>query len=228
MKTLKHQFALFLSVMILCMISSMQADAQKKGEFGLRFMPTFTSMNMNTSSGGVVKGEVTLGYGVGAFLGFNFTDHVGIQAELIYSSLTQKYEDDNQVTRKINIRYVNVPLLLSLNTGKSNAVNFNIVGGPQLGVAVKSSISTEGGLAVDENQPVLSVKGNDLGLAYGAGFDFGLNAARTIRLGFGFRGVFGIVDISKGSKTESTDSYYVLDRTHLRTYAIYGGLSLMF
>ncbi len=76
--------------------------------------------------------------------------------------------------------------------------------------------------------PVLSVKKGDLGLAYGAGFDFGLDPENKIRLGLGFRGVFGLLNISDDSKTQETNSYYVLDKTNIKTYSVYMGLSVLF
>ena len=237
MKNLKRKFILLLSIFVIPFSSSLKAQdnntddkkfGNKKGEIGVRFMPTFSSFQMNTSSGGTVQGKVTLGYGVGGFVGFNFTSHVGIQAEVIYSSLTQEYNEQD-VKRKINLRYVNIPLLLSLNTGKYKAVNLNVVGGPQLGIGVGSSITTSSNNdAAVNSEALLSVKKSDIGLAYGAGVDFGLNKRYTTRLGLGFRGVYGLFDISDKSKTASTSSYYVLDRTHLKTYAAYIGLSILF
>jgi len=44
----------------------------------------------------------------------------------------------------------------------------------------------------------------------------------------GFRGVYGLFDISDDSGTTSTDSYYVLDKTNLKTYSVYAGLSILF
>ena len=234
MKTFKSKLALYITFTIVLFASTLYAQDEdkntgnKKGEFGIRFMPTFSSFDMKTSSGGTVQGEVTLGYGVGGFLAFNFTNHVGIQAEVIYSSLTQKYNEAD-VHRKVNLRYVNIPLLLSLNTGKNKPVNLNVVGGPQLGISVGSSVVTSGndnGTAT--SQALVSVKKSDVGLAYGAGVDFGLNKKYTTRLGFGFRGVFGLVDISDNSKSSTSSSYYVIDRTHLKSYAGYIGLSILF
>src|SRR5690349_6056411 len=94
-----------------------QSPSYHMVELGIRFMPTFSSFDMETSSGGIVKGAVTFGYGVGAMLGLNLNNHVGVQGEIIYNSLSQKYKDQ-EVDRKINVRYINIPLLLSLNTGK--------------------------------------------------------------------------------------------------------------
>jgi hypothetical protein len=70
------------------------------------------------------------------------------------------------------------------------------------------------------------VKSGDFGFAYGAGLDFSLGGYTS--LGVGFRGVYGLVDISDNSHSTATDDYYVLDRTHVKTYSGYIGLSFGF
>jgi opacity protein-like surface antigen len=196
-------------------------------EFGFRLMPTVTSLDVKTSSGGSVSGEALLGFGAGILLGYNITEHVGVQAEVIYNSISQKSYDNN-VERKINLRYVNVPILISLNTGKSDIINFNVVAGPQIGFNVGSSINASGTNDANNSQPILSVKKNDFGFAYGAGIDFGLNPDRTIRLGIGYRGFLGLIDVSDDSQTVTSDRYYVLDRSQIQTNAVYAGLSILF
>lgn len=196
-------------------------------EFGLRFMPTVSSFEMQTSSGGTVKGEATLGYGAGALLAINFTNHIGIQCEVIYNSLSQKYKDE-ELEREINIRYVNIPLLLSLNTGKSKPVNLNFVAGPQVGINAGSSVNTTGSGSSDTLTAVLAVKKSDIGFAYGAGLEFALNTTRTIRLDLGFRGVYGFVNVSNTNGTATTNSYYILDRAKVKTNAGYIGITFLF
>ena len=225
MKYSREKIIMFFSVAVLLLVSAIETNAQK-AEFGLRLMPTFSSFEMKTSAGGTVRGEVTLGFGVGALLGFNFSDHVGVQGEAIYSSVSQKYKELD-VERKVNLRYFNIPVLLSLNTGKTRMINLNIVGGPQIGISAGSDLLTSGG---DGTTPeaVLSVKKGDLGFAYGAGIDFAINPARTFRMGLGYRGVLGLFDISDNSGTIATDAYYVIDRTHVNTNAAYIGISFLF
>jgi hypothetical protein len=75
---------------------------------------------------------------------------------------------------------------------------------------------------------VLAVKKGDLGVAYGAGLSFGLTPAKTFRLGIGFRGVYGLIDISDNNNALADDSYYLLDRSHIKTYSGYVGLSFLF
>ena len=195
-------------------------------EFGARFMPTLSSFNLQTSSGGTQKGEATFGFGAGASLGFNITHHVGVQGEIIYNSLSQKYKDQN-LDREINVRYVNIPLMLSLNTGKSRPVNLNVVFGPQLGVNVGSSISGSGSSS-DTLKTVFAVKKNDFGFAYGAGLEFALNTLRTLRLDLGFRGVYGFVNISNTDQVASNNSYYAINRANVRTKSAYAGLTFCF
>ena len=226
MKNLINKLALFIFFAVLFLLSTTKAEAQR-AEFGLRFMPTFSSFELKTSSGSTVKGTANFGFGAGAFLGFNITDHVGIQGEVIYSASSQKYKELD-IERKVDLKYVNIPLLLSLNTGKTKAINLNIVAGPQIGISVGSSLRISGGDITSSPNAVLAVKKGDLGFAYGAGFDFGINSARTIRLGLGYRGVLGLFDISDNSAAITTDSYYLLDRSHIKSNAIYGGLSILF
>lgn len=226
MKNLKSKIISCISILVIAFVFASKADAQST-EFGVRFMPTVSAFDLQTSSGGTIKGEATLGYGIGALLGFNFSDHIGVQGEFIYSSYNQKYTEQD-VEHKINLKYINIPLMLSLNTNKSGPVNLNLVGGPQIGISVGSDVFTSGGNDASDSQPVVSVKKGDLGLAYGAGVDFGLNPSGKFRLGLGFRGVYGLLDISDNNSSNTTDSYYVLDRTHIKTYSVYTGLSLLF
>lgn len=225
MKNSKLKFIVYNAVAALLFVTASKVNAQK-AEFGLRFMPTVSAFDMQSSSGGTVKGEATLGYGVGALLGFNFSDHVGLQGEVIYSSINQKYKESD-VEYKVNLKYVNIPLMFSLNTNKSGPVNVNLVGGPQIGISVGSEVFTSGN-NTNGSEPIVSVKKGDLGLAYGAGVDFGMIPSGALRLGLGFRGVYGLLDISDNNTNKTTDSYYIFDRSHIKTYSAYAGLSLLF
>lgn len=204
-----------------------QASAiEERGQFGIRFMPTFTSLEAQSSDGGNLSGEVKMGFGAGIFLGYHFSNYVGIQGELIYSNLSQEFVNGD-VTNKVKLSYVSVPLLLTLNTGRSKMINLNIVGGPQIGFNVGSRLSQTGPYNPNNPEPILSVRKNDLGFAYGAGVDFGLNTEKTIRLGLGYRGVLGLIDIGNNNNS-TTDSYYVIERSKLHTNAIYLGISILF
>lgn len=196
-------------------------------EFGFRFMPTISAFKMKNDSGGTVKGEATFGYGIGAMAALNFTSHYGIQGEIIYNSLSQKYKDQN-LEREIHVRYLNIPLLFSLNTGKSKPINLNVVFGPQLGFNMGSKIKKSGGGGSDTVTYVLATKRSDLGVAYGAGLEFMLNETRTMRLDLGFRGVYGLVNISKNNPPPDNESVYIANDAKVRTKSGYIGISFLF
>jgi hypothetical protein len=193
------------------------------GIFGVRFMPTLTSLQYSENQG-IVETSFILGYGAGLLLGTNFNDNVGLQGELIFSQLAQKYKTGGDIERKVKLSYINVPLLLSLNTGIHNPVNLNFVIGPQLGLNTGSSVEVNNGTEADTVHAVLAVKRGDIGFAYGVGVDFG----SEVKFSVGFRGVYGLVDISDRSRNITTSEYYILDRAHVRTYSGYVGLSFLF
>lgn len=198
----------------------------RKGLIGLRFMPTVSSFDVH-SSDGVTQADFTMGYGIGGLVGVNFNKNIGAQLEVQYNRLTQKYKD-RDLDRRVDIDYVNIPLLFSLNTNRMAPVNLNLVLGPQIGINVGAKLKTTG--SSDEGTDftaILAVKDNDFGFAYGIGVDFGLGEAKTTRLDLGFRGVQGLIDISDKSRTQETDSYYILEKSFIKTYAIYAGLTFL-
>jgi hypothetical protein len=215
-----------LAITSLSVFTPTNVNAQK-GNFGVRFMPTFTSFNVKTADGNTLQGKVTMGFGAGVVIGRNFNKNVGLNLEIIYSTITQKFSEVNG-NRKINLNYVNIPLLLSLNTGIYKRFNLNLSVGPQIGISVGSKMVTTGGDGSNVDQAILSIKKGDLGFAYGAGFDFSLNEENTLKLSLGYRGVYGVVDISNDNKTVTTGSYYLLDRTHLVTNSGYIGFTALF
>lgn len=225
MKILKNNIT-GLFVVALLLMPALKTEAQNV-EFGLRFMPTFSAFDMKTSEGGTVSGSLTFGMGYGALVGLSISDHIGIQAEAIYLKMSQKYKEMD-VERNVELNYINIPLLLAFNTGKNKPVNLNFVLGPQIGISVGTSIHVSVADGTNGSQAKLSTKSSDLGFAYGAGLDFGINTAQNLRLGLGFRGVQGLLDISDNSESVTTDEFYVLNRTKTKTYAGYIGFSILF
>jgi hypothetical protein len=192
---------------------------------GFRFLPTFTALDYRPVDNSTAVATAVVSYGWGGFFGFNFSEHVALQPEVIYSRLAQQYKVADRVNN-VRIDYINIPVLLRINTDVRKPVNLNVVFGPQFGINVGSSVETEDNGATSTVAAKLAVKSGDFGFAYGAGLDFSLGGFTT--LGVGFRGVYGLVDISDNSATQSTDEYYVLDKTNVKTYAGYVGLSFGF
>jgi len=204
-----------------------QAQSESGAYIGVNFMPTITSFEVRQIDNGTAKAKFVLGYGFGGQFGYNFNPHFATQVEGIYSTLSQKYTDRAE-ERVIKLSYVHFPILLRYNTDITKPVNFNIVAGPQFGLNVGSSLSGGDGGATDTVQAVLAVKPADFGVAYGAGFNFGLGPNANPKINLGFRGVYGVLDISDRSQTTTTNQFYILDRSHVKTYAGVLGLTYLF
>lgn len=196
-------------------------------EFGFRFMPTVSKFSMSPTSGDNVQGEATFGYGIGGMLAINFTKNYGIQGEILYNSLSQKYKDQ-ELDREVNVRYINLPILFSLNTGKGKQANLNFVFGPQFGSSIGSSIKSSKGSDTDTLTYVLATKRTDFGFAYGTGAEFMLNEAKTRRLDLGFRGVYGLTNINRTITPTSDESTPIFESAKIRTNSMYIGFSFLF
>lgn len=203
------------------------ADERKLylGEVGLHYLPTFTSVRFRNVDGDVIEGTATMGNGVGAMVGFNISKYVGVRLEVNYDQISQKYKDKG-LEKHVSINYINVPLFLSINTDKTCPVVFGVMVGPQFGINIGSSMSSNGGDNTDTLQAELAVKQGDVGLAYGAGFGIALNKAQNLRLDFGFRGMFGLVNMD--GTTTSDNSYNILVRGSRKAYGGYLGVAYLF
>jgi hypothetical protein len=195
-------------------------------ELGARYMPTFTTMSFKTSGGETVTGAVTMSQGYGGMLGINFTKNVGLQAEVTYNEVMQKYKDNN-LERQVDINYLNIPVMLSLNTNKRQPVNLNLVAGPQFGLNVGSEVHETGSPRGGETvQATVAAKPGDIGLAYGAGLEFALDRAHHVRFDIGYRGMYGFADI--GAKQVGPGTYNIFVKGSRRTNAGYAGLTFCF
>ncbi|ABG59803.1 porin family protein [Cytophaga hutchinsonii] len=194
-------------------------------ELGVRYMPTFSSIDFNTSDGGVVEGSFTMSHGFGVMAGINLTKNIGVQAEVNYYQINQKYADGN-LNRDLTINYFNIPVLLSLNTNKAAPVNLNLVAGPQFGINAGSKFETSGNGNTDSTTAVVALRKGDVGVAYGAGLEFALNKSHSVRLDLGFRGFYGLVNMD--SSTNGQGTYNVIVSASRKTYGGYAGITWMF
>jgi hypothetical protein len=228
MKKIKNVISVFIVTNCILFGFIESADAQittPRFEFGIRYMPTFTAMDFKTYDGGVVQASATMSNGFGVMMAFNLSSHVGLQGEINYYEANQSYVD-RSINYEVKIQYLNVPLLLSLNTDKSMPVNLNFVAGPQFGFNVGSSVNSSGSEGSDTLNIVAAVKPADIGFAYGAGLEFALNSGHSIRLDVGYRGFYGLVDMN--STSTGSDSYNIIVSTSRKTNGGYLGLTFLF
>ncbi|HWY13095.1 MAG TPA: porin family protein [Bacteroidia bacterium] len=204
-----------------------ERPALRMGEFGVRYMPTFASLNLRNYNNEVIQGDFTMSQGFGIMLGTNFSKNIGLQAEVNYLDITQKYKDQN-LNRQVEVSYLNIPILLSLNTDKTRMVNLNFVAGPQFGVNLGSGISTTGNENTQTLHATVGASGTDVGLAYGTGLEFALSKTHCLRLDLGYRGFYGLFDASAKQYSSNPDTYNVIVRGSRKTHAAYAGLTLCF
>ena len=197
----------------------------KRIEFGVRYMPTFSSLDVHTSDGGTLQGSATMSNGFGIMTGLNLTKNIGIHAEVNYYNINQKYADGN-LNHDLTINYLNIPVMLSLNTNKTAPVNLNLVAGPQFGINAGSKFETSGSGNTNSTTAVVSLRKGDVGFAYGAGLEIALNKSHSFRLDLGFRGFYGLVNMDTSSNEQGT--YNVIVSASRKTYGGYAGLAWMF
>ena len=194
----------------------------RHGEAGLRFFPTFTALSFQSADGEVVRGTATLNYGYGVMIGANFSPHFGLMAEVDYLGINQRYKD-KELEHQVTLNYLNIPVMLQFNTNKAKPINLNVVVGPQFGINLGADVDTYGNSNSGTVQATIAAKGGDVGIAYGAGFEFALNREHTIRLDLGFRGMYGLVDI-RGDEV-GPNTYNVLVSASRSSYGGYLGLA---
>lgn len=120
----------------------------------------------------------------GAFVNFSLSEKVSFQPELLYSmkgakdSYTDSYEGvDVDIDETARLDYLDIPLMFKFDVGGG----FNLQAGPQLGLLLSAEIEQEGSSSVEGMNISASetidvkddLKGMDLGLNIGAGYDFG-------------------------------------------------------
>lgn len=222
---LKICFVFSIALMFTISVKAQEKTQLRVGEFGIRYMPTYSSINFKSYNNNVVKGSVTMSNGFGVMLAANLSRHVGVQTEINYYEIKQKYADLN-LNREVNIHYLNIPVLLSLNTNKTGWINWNLVVGPQFGLNIGSSLKTTGDETSTTIKGTLATKNGDVGLAFGTGLEIALNENHTSRLDFGYRGFYGLVNID--ASVSEANTYNIIGKASRKTNGAYLGLTFLF
>jgi len=103
---------------------------------------------------------------VGGFVKVNFGRFVAVQPEVLYVRKGAKAALTGLVTEsvKFNLDYIDIPILLRLQTGQDTG--FYVLAGPSFGINVAAE--SESGSETDDISDEIN---NDTGLVVGAGFD---------------------------------------------------------
>jgi len=103
---------------------------------------------------------------VGGFVKVNFGRFVAVQPEVLYVRKGAKAALTGLVTEsvKFNLDYIDIPVLLRLQTGQDTG--FYVLAGPSFGINVAAETESD-----SETEDISDEIENDTGLVVGAGFD---------------------------------------------------------
>jgi len=164
-------------VLTLSAIVAISAAANAQPRFGLKAGANFA--NLKASGDGVsMTFDSKVGLNAGAFVSLPLSGNISIQPEAVLSMEGAKVEDE-----KIELTYINVPVLFQYNTS-----GFAIETGPQLGLLMSAKAAGE-----DFKDDMESI---NLSWAIGAGY--------RLPSGLGFNARYNL-GLSNIAKTEDDD-----------------------
>ena len=181
---------LLIAVLFLSAICISQTNAQVGFQLGIKGGPNFSNIKTEVST------EGQTGFHAGAYAMIKVSK-IGIQPELLFSSISSDITSGT-ATSEFTSSYVNIPIILKLYL----AGGLNLQLGPQFGFATFSELKTVAGGVTTTNDIQDELKGSDVSLAIGAGFDlpFGLNL--TARYNLGLSDVNDKVDLDFNPATD--------------------------
>ncbi|HCW07374.1 MAG TPA: hypothetical protein DGG95_08425 [Cytophagales bacterium] len=154
-----------LFLIVLALVSITFANAQN---FSIGARLGLNDANQSFSaSGASVSPSSKIGYLIGGYAKFMFNDNIGLQPELLFSSVGSKWPASltggSEATIRMN--YISIPVLFRYNITE----NFHLLAGPQLGLLM-SAKGISGGTTTDIKSDFNS---SDFSAVIGAGVDFG-------------------------------------------------------
>lgn len=166
-----------IAIVVFLMALSVAGYSQAQFAIGLKAGPNFSNIDTKADPGETYKSRT--GFHGGAFALIKLTK-IGIQPEILFSQQGSKIEF-NGGDVEANYNYINIPIILKLYL----AAGLNLQAGPQVGFVSKAEVvETVGGVSQTTDVKEF-IKGNDVSLALGAGWDlpFGLTLDARYNLG---------------------------------------------
>jgi len=143
------------------------------------------------------------GFAVGGFLTYRINEMFAIQPELIYMQKGVKFEEKEEnfnVVVKLNLNYIEIPLLAKITIPTTGNLRPNLFLGPALAIKMSSKLKISAlGASAEEDLP--GIKSTDFGLVFGGGVDFDLGEGTLI---FDARYTLGLSNIDDTDTDEST------------------------
>jgi hypothetical protein len=188
-----------LSILFAALAFSTAAFAQKGLELGLNIAPqnTWIFNQQDFDEGDNLNFRATIGYNVGANVGYNFTNSIGIRSGIGFSTQGQNYIDDNfDIPYAVKLNYLKVPVLVKFNSDPQSATAFLATMGVDMGFLAGGKATIDG-----EEIPNYDVKDDYNAFDLAAVIGLGLQARLTdqLNLNFMLRVSYSVMDIEKES-----------------------------
>ncbi len=133
-------------------------------------------LNLANVSGDVEDNSIRTAFHLGAYATIKFGDKLGFQPEILYNSIGTKIKDPDLGDVDFVMNYISVPLMVNYYINDMLALQ----AGPQISFLSSADLKFDGG-SIDFKD---FIKGNDMGLNFGAMLNFGkLNATARYCLG---------------------------------------------
>ncbi len=175
----RHRGLLGVLTLSLAVVSGAAGQGKVKANVGVLAGAAFAKASGSDTEGQDVKTRV--GIAAGGFVNLAVTPRVSIEPELLYVQKGAKTDDGN-VTVKIRIAYLEIPVLLkvSVPTKGSSNISPHFYAGPALGFkagcnAKAKDNSSSTSISVDCDQPPFDThfKSTDFNLVFGGGVNVG-------------------------------------------------------
>lgn len=229
MKTLGKPNILIVTALI--SLFSLQSLAQEGIFIGAKFAPGVSSINGKTYNDSL-KVETTIALGGGGLIGYQFNENIATQLEVLYMATGQKYKAGT-VDYHVRTNYLSMPILFKWSTDINNPVSFNVQFGPQISFLMGTELETDNAGGGVQIEPEISIRPQDIGIAYGLGLDFNLTSDSKLQGLFGFRGINGLVDINNQDEVNPenpgvTNQYIIIEKATTSIYSMYLGIQYRF
>lgn len=151
--------------------SGVAAAQDAPAAFGAKAGVNFANLNFD-GDGVNVNFDQRKGFVGGLFVVWPATGPVALQTEVLYSQKGAQIEEDG-MTGKIKLDYVDVPVLARVSSPASGGASFHVFAGPSFGfrVSAKTEARFEDGEESEDIDDEL--ERFDFGLVAGAGVEFG-------------------------------------------------------
>lgn len=137
--------------------------------YGVKGGINFASLSFDPSED--INTGTRIGIAAGGFVALPLGSRLTIQPEGLFSQKGEKADLDG-VVAKLELDYIEVPVLLKYAITQGASRSFHVFGGPSMAFKVRSRATASfGGTTVETGEE--NIKDTDFGVVFGAGMDFG-------------------------------------------------------